>query len=135
MPANTPINILDPSGKPVRNDNATSPAYLGSGNGAQCMLAAVTPDSVAWQLAFLLGWLCTVFGFGQMLFGWCCKSCCLASALLVLRRPAVGMGSCMARDATSAQSHSANHATADMRPHRLHTAGDLHRLPPQQHGQ
>ena len=40
MPANTPINILGPSGNPVRNDNATSPAYLGSGNGAHCLLAA-----------------------------------------------------------------------------------------------
>jgi hypothetical protein len=35
MPANTPINILGPTGSPVRNDNTTSPAYLGSGDGAQ----------------------------------------------------------------------------------------------------
>ena len=31
--ANSPINILGPSGYPVRNDNGSSPAYLGAGNG------------------------------------------------------------------------------------------------------
>jgi hypothetical protein len=33
LPANTPINILGPTGNPVRNDNTSSAAYLGTGNG------------------------------------------------------------------------------------------------------
>jgi len=33
LAANSPINILGPSGYPVRNDNGSSPAYLGAGNG------------------------------------------------------------------------------------------------------
>ena len=33
IPPNTPLKLLDPSGKPLRNDNLTNFAYVGSGNG------------------------------------------------------------------------------------------------------
>ena len=50
MPANSPINILSgPSGDFVRNDNATSPAYPGNGNGA-CYSAA---QPLGWLIILL----------------------------------------------------------------------------------
>jgi hypothetical protein len=33
LPANKPINVLSPTGNPVRNDNTSSAAYLGTGDG------------------------------------------------------------------------------------------------------
>ena len=49
MPANTPINILGANGNPVRNDNGSSPAYLGTGNGTSPpeIYTAHHPDNIA----------------------------------------------------------------------------------------
>jgi hypothetical protein len=46
LPANSPINILEPSGYPVRNDNGSSPAYLGAGNTLPEIYTAYHPDAL-----------------------------------------------------------------------------------------